>query len=112
MLGLGIRGLALDFKKEPFRTLIEEHSPSMSGPAAQLGELASEIDGHRQRAQHGAGIALVFYNAEGTDAQGGWHLAPHGLQESRSEDVYLPSLLRSWANMIEEQMRASIPTAS
>ena len=112
MQGLGSRGLAVDFKKKPFKKLIEEHSPSLFSPATQLGDLAAEIDEHRQRAQHREGLALVFYNAEGTDAQGGWHLAPHGLQGARSTDIYLPDMLLGWSTTIEVQMCATIPRRS
>jgi hypothetical protein len=107
VLKLEKRRTAIDLAKDPFRKLIENSAPSIAVHADRLGALADMIDGPRQQAQHREGLALQFRNAEGTNEQGGWHLAREELQEP-GNSIYLPGLLREWATSIEEEVCAIV----
>ena len=64
---------------------------------------------HRQRAQHREGLALRFHSCGTKLAHpGGWCLAPQGIDEPGTNDLRLPDLLQSWADEIEENIRAMV----
>lgn len=89
--------LFCDFAKRWFLRKLGQKKPEIKSYIKTLGALAKEIDPLRQRAQHREGLTLIFHTP------GGWHLAG-GLQASRGEDKRLPTLLRVWADEIENNV--------
>ena len=72
-----------------------------------LGELGKYVDIHRQRAQHREGLAIMRHlKSVEKNHEGGWYIAPEGLNGDRASDLLLKELLFGWADEIEANMRA------
>jgi hypothetical protein len=97
-LGIGWKpSLKIDFTKNEFYKEVGNRKPSINSHIDCLRSFAKEIDKNRQRAQHGEGLAMLYYST------GQWYLT-NGLQAHRNEDKHLVNLLREWADKIEEQI--------
>ena len=105
-LEVDIKSLSyVDLKKDAYREKILGKRPDLGESVEPLSQLASEIDQHRQRAQHREGLALIFHSP-GTVVvhAGGWYLAPDGLSRPRSGDIHLVDMLQLWATNIENRI--------
>lgn len=106
-------GPQIDLAKERFRGQIVGYSAKLDEDASALSQIAKEVDGHRQRAQHREGLALDFHAAGiKVPHTEGWYLAPLGISTPHSEHIYLPTMLREWANRIERRICSMVAIIS
>jgi len=106
-IALGIKqkqSSALDIAKDGFYKNIVDRRPSIILYVDCLRSLAKEIDRQRQRAQHREGLGLWYYSS------GDWHLAEPNVPKNQYRRI--DSLLREWADTIEEQICRMIQVLS
>lgn len=104
ILKLGVKqGNKVNLSRQDFRGKLTQVQPQVSEYVEHLGELGSQIDRHRQRAQHREGLA-IFYHMESKKSKhpGGWYIA---ISDDHTADLRLVDLLNRWADEIEDNLR-------
>lgn len=99
-------GPSIDLSKSDFRAKVLEVQPDIEKQAKALGTLGKTINEHRQRAQHREGLAIIHHSdSKESGHTGGWYLARNGLSSDRADNIRLPDLLHSWADVIEAALQ-------